>query len=169
MQVVLSIESGQISSDMLLRKLGNYSRKNKLYQAFRELGRVIRTIFLLKFISDQKLRQQITATTNKVEAYNGFSKWFFFGGEMVIASNDPEQQEKIIKYGDLIANAVIFRNVVDLSDVLLQLKKEGFFWEPEDLAALSPYLTSHIKRFGDYLIDLDNIPAALEEQLNLSF
>ena len=42
-------------------------------------------------------------------------------------------------------------------------------WEPEDLAALSPYLTSHIKRFGDYLIDLDNIPAALEEQLNLSF
>ena len=169
MRVVLSIESGQISSDMLLRKLGNYSRKNKLYQAFRELGRVIRTIFLLKFISDQKLRQQITATTNKVEAYNGFSKWFFFGGEMVIASNDPEQQEKIIKYGDLIANAVIFRNVVDLSDVLLQLKKEGFCWEPEDLAALSPYLTSHIKRFGDYLIDLDNIPAALEEQLNLSF
>jgi TnpA family transposase len=169
MRVVLSIESGQISSDMLLRKLGNYSRKNKLYQAFRELGRVIRTIFLLKFISDQKLRQQITDTTNKVEAYNGFSKWFFFGGEMVIASNDPEQQEKIIKYGDLIANAVIFRNVVDLSDVLLQLKKEGFFWEPEDLAALSPYLTSHIKRFGDYLIDLDNIPAALEEHLNLSF
>jgi Tn3 transposase DDE domain len=56
-----------------------------------------------------------------------------------------------------------------LSDVLLQLKKEEFFWEPEDLAALSPYLTSHIKRFGDYLIDLDNIPAVLEEQLNLSF
>ncbi len=169
MRVVLSIESGRISSDILLRKLGNYSRKNKLYQAFRELGRVIRTIFLLKFISDQKLRQKITATTNKVEAYNGFSKWFFFGGEMVIASNDPEQQEKIVKYGDLIANAVIFRNVVDLTDVLLQLKREGVVWSPEDLAALSPYLTRHIKRFGDYLIDLDTIPAALEEQVNLAF
>ena len=169
MRVVLSIESGKISSDILLRKLGNYSRKNKLYQAFRELGRVIRTIFLLKFISDQKLRQKITATTNKVEAYNGFSKWFFFGGEMVIASNDPEQQEKIVKYGDLIANAVIFRNVVDLTDVLLQLKREGVVWSPEDLAALSPYLTRHIKRFGDYLVDLDTIPAALEEQVNLAF
>lgn len=169
MRVVLSIEFGKISSDMLLRKLGNYSRKNKLYQAFRELGRVIRTIFLLTFISDQKLRQKITATTNKVEAYNGFSKWFFFGGEMVIASNDPEQQEKIVKYGDLIANAVIFRNVVDLTDVLLQLKREGVVWSPEDLAALSPYLTRHIKRFGDYLVDLDTIPAALEEQVNLAF
>lgn len=110
LRVVLSIKSGKISSDMLLRKLGNYSRKNKLYQAFRELGRVIRTIFLLRFISDPKFRQQITAMTNKVEAYHGFSKWFCFGGEGVIASNDPEQQEKTIKYGDLVANAVIFHN-----------------------------------------------------------
>ncbi|MEH2216562.1 MAG: Tn3 family transposase [Nostoc sp.] len=107
--------------------------------------------------------------TNKVEAYNGFSKWFCFGGEGVIASNDPEQQEKTIKYGDLVANAVIFHNVVDLTEVLLQLRIEGFFWEREDLAALSPYLTSHIKRFGDYLIDLDAIPPALEEKLNLGF
>jgi TnpA family transposase len=169
LRVVLSINSGKISSDMLLRKLGNYSRKNKLYQAFRELGRVIRTIFLLQFISDQKLRQQITAMTNKVEAYNGFSKWFCFGGEGVIASNDPEQQEKTIKYGDLVANAVIFHNVVDLTEVLLGLRKEGFFWKREDLASLSPYLTSHIKRFGDYLIDLDAIPTALDEKLNVVF
>ncbi|MCF3609743.1 transposase [Planktothrix agardhii 1033] len=41
--------------------------------------------------------------------------------------------------------------------------------EREDLAALSPYLTSHIKRFGDYLIDLDTIPQALDEKLNLGF
>jgi len=76
LRVVLSIKEGKISSDMLLRKLGNYSRKNKLYQAFRELGRVIRTIFLLQFISDQKLRQQITAMTNKVEAYMAFLSGF---------------------------------------------------------------------------------------------
>ena len=169
LRVVISIKEGKVSSDMLLRKLGNYSRKNKLYQAFRELGRVIRTIFLLQFISDKKLRQQITAMTNKVEAYNGFSKWFCFGGEGVIASNNPEQQEKTIKYGDLVANAVIFHNVVDLTEVLLELRKEGFLCQREDLAALSPYLTRHIKRFGDYLIDLETIPPALEEQLNLGF
>ncbi|MGA9173519.1 MAG: Tn3 family transposase [Thermoactinomyces sp.] len=31
----LSIKAGKISSAMLLRKLGNYSRKNRLYKAFR--------------------------------------------------------------------------------------------------------------------------------------
>ncbi|MCC5607624.1 transposase [Nostoc sp. CHAB 5834] len=49
MRALRQIKKGKISSDMLLRKLGNYSRKNKLYQGFRELGRVIRTIFLLQF------------------------------------------------------------------------------------------------------------------------
>jgi len=163
-RVVLSIQAGKISSDILLRKLGNYSRKNRLYRAFRELGRVVRTVFLLEFISNSQLRQQITATTNKVEAYNGFSKWFFFGGDSVVASNDPEKQEKMIKYNDLVANAVIFQNVVDLTEILQQLQREGYLIEREDVASLSPYLTSHLKRFGDYFIDMDVIPKSLEQK-----
>lgn len=73
-QVVVSIKMGKILPSTLLRKLSSNSKKNRLYQAFQELGRVIRTIFLLQYISDMKLREQITASTNKVEAYNGFSK-----------------------------------------------------------------------------------------------
>ncbi|MBH8605906.1 Tn3 family transposase, partial [Thermoactinomyces sp. CICC 10522] len=33
-------------------RLSNDSRKNRLYKAFRELGRVVRTVFLLEYISD---------------------------------------------------------------------------------------------------------------------
>lgn len=165
LRVVLSIKAGKISSSTLLRKLGNYSRKNRLYQAFRELGRVVRTIFLLDYISDMELREQITATTNKVEAYNGFSKWLFFGGEGVIADNDPEEQEKVIKYNDLVANAVIFQNVVDQTRILRMLKEEGFPVSREDVATLSPYVTSHIKRFGDYIIDSNAIPEPIDPTL----
>ncbi len=163
MQVILSIYTGQISSVSLLRKLGNYSRKNRLYKAFRELGRVIRTIFLLEYISDLKLRQQITAATNKVEAYNGFSKWLFFGGDKIISTNDREEMEKRIKYNDLVANAVIFHNAVELTNILRQLKREGYLIDKNDVAALSPYLTNNIKRFGDYLLDLTEIPPSLDE------
>jgi TnpA family transposase len=161
LQVVLSIKVGKISSAMLLRKLGNDSRKNRLYQAFRELGRVVRTVFLLQYLSAPQLRQQITARTNKVEAYNGFAKWLFFGGEGIIAENDPEEQEKMIKYNDLVANAVIFHNVVDQSRILAELITEGFPVYREDVMALSPYLTLHIKRFGDYILDLLTLPQPL--------
>lgn len=168
LQVVLSIKVGKILSSVLLRKLGNYSRKNRLYQAFRELGRVVRTVFLLHYISDIQLREQITASTNKVEAYNGFSKWFFFGGEGIIANNDPEEQEKMIKYNDLVANAVVFQNVVDITNILRSLLQLGYPLTRENVAVLSPYLTRHIKRFGDYLVDLEMVPEPLDAKQNLS-
>lgn len=163
--MVLSIKAGKVLPSTLLRKLGNDSHKNRLYRAFRELGRVVRTVFLLRYISDIQLREQITATTNKVEAYNGFSKWVFFGGEGVIAENDPEEQEKRIKYKDLVANVIIFQNVVDMTYALRELKREGYTINREDVAALSPYLTRHIKRFGDYYIDLGNVPQPLEVEM----
>ncbi|KMP25680.1 transposase [Bacillus cereus] len=166
-QVVISIKMGKILPSTLLRKLSSNSKKNRLYQAFRELGRVIRTIFLLQYISDMKLREQITASTNKVEAYNGFSKWLFFGGDGIITENDSIEQEKRIKYNDLITNSVIFQNVVDITMILWQLKKEGYRFSRQDLERLSPYMTRHIKRFGDYVIDLQKIPQPIEETIPL--
>lgn len=148
--MVLSIKAGKVLPSTLLRKLGNNSHKNRLYRAFRELGRVVSTVFRLRYISDIQLREQINATTNKVEAYNGFTKWVFFGGEGVITENDPEEQEKRIKYKDLVSNIISFRNVVDITYALRELKREGYEVIREDVAALSPYLTRHIKRFGDY-------------------
>ncbi len=168
MQVVLSIKTGKIAASTLLRKLGNYSRKNRLYQAFRELGAAVRTLFLLQYISNQELREQITASTNKVEAYNGFAKYFFFGGEGVIADNDPVEQEKAVKYNDLVANAVIFYNVVEQTRIIKTLMRQGWKITREDVAVLSPYVTSHVKRFGDYLIDVDAIPDPYEIELALA-
>lgn len=168
MQVVLSIKTGKIAASTLLRKLGNYSRKNRLYQAFCELGAAVRTLFLLQYISNQELREQITASTNKVESYNKFSKYFFFGGEGVIADNDPVEQEKAIKYNDLVANAVIFHNVVEQTRIIKSLIRQGWKITREDVAVLSPYVTSHVKRFGDYLIDVDAIPEPYEIELALA-
>lgn len=167
MQVVLSIKAGKILPSTLLRKLGNYSRKNRLYLAYRELGRVVRTIFLLKYISDKKLREEIHANTNKVESFHYFAKWLNFGGE-VLQENDPEEQEKLIKYNNLVANALIFQNVIDQTRIIKDLMNEGFQVKSEDLKTLSPYLTKHVKRFGDYVVDLSEIPPPLDIEYTFS-
>lgn len=168
MQVVLSIKTGKIAASTLMRKLGNYSRKNRLYQAFKALGSAVRTLFLLQYISNRELREQITASTNKVEAYNGFAKYFFFGGEGVIADNDPVEQEKAVQYNDLVSNAVIFYNVVEQTRIMTSLMRQGWKITREDVAFLSPYVTSHVKRFGDYLIDVEAVPEPYETELALA-
>ena len=161
LRVVLSIKAGRITASTLLRKLGTYSKKNRLYQAFRELGRVIRTEFLLKYISSAELRTLIQAATNKSEAFNGFSQWVAFGGDGTISTNDRDEQRKIIKYNHLVANCIIFHNVFSLSRILHELERENYPLEPWMVSALSPYLTHHINRFGRYDLNLEKLPPEL--------
>ncbi|HFL6174923.1 Tn3 family transposase [Pseudomonas aeruginosa] len=157
MQVALSIQAGKISSPMLLRKLGSYSRRNKLYHAAQALGSVIRTIFLLNWIGSRELRQEVTANTNKIESYNGFSKWLSFGGD-VIAENDPDEQQKRLRYNDMVASSVILQNTVDMMRILQKLAREGWQFTDEDVSFLSPYLTSNVKRFGEFNLKLNRPP-----------
>jgi TnpA family transposase len=63
MQVVLSIHKGKVLPSWLLQKLRTDNPKNKLYQAFRELGCVLRTMFLLEYVSNTQLRREIRAAT----------------------------------------------------------------------------------------------------------
>ena len=137
------------------------------YLAYRELGRVVRTIFLLKYISDKKFREEIHANTNKVESFHHFAKWLNFGGE-ILQENDPEQQEKLIKYNNLVANALIFQNVIDQTGIIKSLINHGFPVVAEDLKILSPYLTKHVKRFGDYVVDLNEVPPPLDLEYTFS-
>lgn len=154
MQIVISIQQGKVSSDLILSKLNSRNKSSQLYRAFRELGNVIRTIFLLDFISDPDLRETINAETNKVESFNNLSGWVRFASEVIVASNDTKEMEKAIKYNTLLTNMLILQNVIDMSRIIQQLRREGWSITLEDLAGLSPYLTEHLKRFGDYLLDL---------------
>lgn len=162
-QVVLSIQAGVVMPSMLLRKLGTYSRKNRLYRAFRELGRVERTLFLLRFISSAEVRRTIRAETTKIEAYNDFLDWVCFGGP-VIRSGDPVEQEKQLKYAGLVANAIMLSNVADLTGALSSMAKDGHPVTPALVACLSPYMREHIRRFGQYVLDMDDLPGPLNPQ-----
>jgi TnpA family transposase len=51
LRVAISISQGKIRSSTNLRKLGTHSHKNKLYAAICGLGRVVRTVFLLNFMT----------------------------------------------------------------------------------------------------------------------
>jgi TnpA family transposase len=168
MQVALSVRVGKLQPSILLRKLGHESRKNRLYQAFRELGRVVRTIFLLRYISDIPLREQITKTTNIAERYNQFCEWIRFASGGLMAENDPEEQQKRIRYTDIVANALMLQNVADLTDALEQLKQRGYPVQSEDVAHLSAYMTEHLQRFGEYTIRLRPVAPLSDQEKTFS-
>jgi len=164
MQLALSIQSGAISSPLLLRRFGAASPRNRLSLAAEELGKVVRTVFLLEWLGSNELRQEITATTNKVESYNGFAKWFSFGGD-VLPVNDLDEQQKRLRYNDLMASAAILQNTVDMMQALRSMVNEGIEVNPDDIGFLSPYLTSNLKRFGRYELDFGHVEGWIRDHL----
>ncbi|MFF3631542.1 Tn3 family transposase [Streptomyces sp. NPDC002164] len=116
MRVIVSIREGAISSVLLLRRLRSGSRRNATYTAFREVGKVIRTVQLLRYLSDAPLRAR------------------------------------------------------DIADVVRELQAEGRPVDPLGLAQVSPYLTEHIKRFGEYSIhELGITPDDYDARLDVDF
>jgi hypothetical protein len=109
---------------------------------------------------DDSMRRTVHNCTTKIERHHRFAKYLSFGGEGYLRTNEPADQEKAIVYNELVANAVVLQNVVDQTHVLHQLKAEGVAISPGDLAFLSPYATSNLKRFGDYPTNLmpDPVP-----------
>ena len=104
---------------------------------------------------------EIRAATTKIESFNDFCDWVTFGGR-VITSGDPVEQEKRIKYMNLVANVIMLHNVIDLTKVLNQMVASRHKVTEPLVQRLSPYMTEHIKRFGRYVLDMDTVPEPLE-------
>ena len=153
LQVAVSIIEGRISPSYILRRLTNGTRKNKLFYAFQELGKVARSEYLLKYLRKPKLRRSVNHATTVNERFNDYIQFVAFGNRGIIAANSRDEQRKIIKYGHLVANILIFMNVYDQSRIMNQLIQEGYVITPEMAAGLAPYRKSNINRFGAYFLD----------------
>ncbi|MEV0774508.1 Tn3 family transposase [Streptomyces sp. NPDC050428] len=70
----------------------------------------------------------------------------------------------------MLTNAVIFHNALDIAQIAWQLLEAGWEIDPEDLAHISPYLTEHINRFGEYSTrELGIQPEAYDPRLEVDF
>jgi hypothetical protein len=71
----------------------------------------------------------------------------------------------MIRYNHLVANCLIFYNVFEISRILHELRQKGYPLEPEVVAALSPYWTQHVNRFGRYDLNLNRCPPPIDYDL----
>jgi hypothetical protein len=58
----------------------------------------------------------------------------------------------------LVANCLIFHNLCSLTRLVRKLEQRGEPVPEDAIAAISPYLTEHINRFGDYVLNPDRKP-----------
>jgi len=123
---------------------------------------------LAGILAGKNVGTPITKTTNIAERYNQFCEWIRFASGGLMAENDPEEQQKRVRYTDIVANALMLRNVADVTDALEKLKQRGYPVQPEEVAHLSAYMTEHLQRFGEYTLKLRPVAPLSNQEKTIS-
>ena len=151
LRFMVTVKERQTTVSLLLKRLTSRGKQHKLYSALQELGRLVKTNFLLQYIDQVVLRQQVEKQLNKIEASNKFSKAVFFGNNQEFTVATIEEQNIANNCKRLIQNAIILWNYLYLtkkhkeapteeqkSDIVKTLKQSSIIhW-------------SHINFYGEY-------------------
>ncbi|MEM6699209.1 MAG: Tn3 family transposase, partial [Bacteroidota bacterium] len=116
---VATVKLKVCTPSQLFKRLNSYSKQHPLYQALKELGHVIRTIFILEYIDDVELRQAIEKQLNKIENSNKFNKAVCVGEEE-FQQGTKEEMEIVDACRRLIKSVLICWNYLYLSKKINQ-------------------------------------------------
>ena len=114
LRFVVTIKLKICTPSQLFKRLNSYSKQHPIYKALKELGHIIRTIFVLDYIDDLELRQAIEKQLSKIENSNKFNKAVCVGEEE-FQQGTKEEMDVVDGCRRLIKNALICWNYLYLS------------------------------------------------------
>lgn len=161
LRVAGSLKTGWVTASVLISKLQAYPQQNILTQALQECGRVIKTISILRYLTDLEKRRYIMVQLNKGEAIHSLRHSLFYANMGIIRKHHIEDQTLQLYCLNFTTNSVITWNTVYMQVVVDQLKLEGYPLHEEDIVHLSPARHDHINFYGRYSFDVSE---ALEQK-----
>jgi TnpA family transposase len=149
-----SLKLGTVQAAGLIRTLQTKDRPTKLARALEELGRLVKTLYLLRFIDDEAYRRRILVQLNRGEGRHQLARIVFHGKRGELRQRYREGQEDQLGALGLVVNVIVLWNTIYMDAVLSQLRAEGYDVRGEDVARLSPLGFDHINMLGRYAFTL---------------
>ncbi|WP_247642872.1 Tn3 family transposase, partial [Roseibium sp. TrichSKD4] len=139
--------------EAILRRFASTAVRHPTYEALHQLGRIVKTIFLCRYLANEAFRREVHDGLNVVENWNSANSFIFFGKGGEIATNRMEDQELAVLALHLLQNCLVYVNTLMLQKLL---SEPG--WEdrmtPEDWRGLTPLIYAHINPYGRFDPDL---------------
>jgi TnpA family transposase len=149
-----SLSTGTVQAESLVRTLQRGDRPTKLGRALQELGRVIKTLFVLNYIDDEAYRQRLLTQLNRGEGRHKLARVVFYGQRGELRQRYREGQENQLTTLSLAINAIIVWNTLYLERALDALRAAGHAVRDEDVARLSPLVHERVNVSGRYSFSL---------------
>jgi len=152
-----SLESGHATASTALKRLVAYSGKNHFYRANRELGRVLKTGHILRYMSDPLLRQRTRRGLLKGEQIHALARDVGYGKQGRITARDLQGQRNSCSCLTLIMACIIYWQAKEFNRVLNECDPESAGVDVSLLEHVSPIGWENIILYGEYVLNRDLI------------
>jgi TnpA family transposase len=149
-RVAASLKNRVVSANVIARRLASSAASNRLAKALLHLGQLVRTIYLLRYLNDPEMRQQVRTQLNRGEARQDLAQRLFFADQGMFRSGDYYQMMNRASCLSLLSNAVLVYNTLRIGRVLERVKSQGEEFSPEAIAHISPLARRHVIVNGTY-------------------
>ena len=120
-----SLKLGWVTASLLISKLQTGARENVLSRALRDLGRLVKTQFILRGIENPDYRRRIHRQLNQGEALHALRRFLFFAHEGKVQRRQADQQTNQVLCLNLVTNALVTWNTVYMNAAIERLRAEG--------------------------------------------
>jgi TnpA family transposase len=155
LRVAGSIKLGWVTASLLISKLQSFPQQNALTRAIAEYGKLVKTIFILRYYESEEYRHRIEAQLNKGEGLHYLREFIFFANRGQLRKRKTEEQVNQANCLTLVTNAVIVWNTRYMSEVLDRQREAGQEIAEADLVHLSPTRFEHINAYGKYHFNVE--------------
>ncbi len=149
-RVAASLKNRIVSANVIARRLASSASSNRLAKALLHLGQLVRTVYLLRYLNDPVIRQQVRTQLNRGEARQDLALRLFFADQGMFRSGDYYQMMNRASCLSLLSNAVLVYNTLRIGHVLERAKAQGQEFTPEAIAHVSPLARRHVIVNGTY-------------------
>jgi TnpA family transposase len=149
-RIAASLKDRLTPAHVVLQRVINASPADRVTKALTALGRLAKSLHILRYIHEEPLRRAIQLQLNRGEFRHTLAKWLFFANHGAFRSGDYEEIMNKASCLSLISNAVLVWNTVHIERIVAQLRAAGNIVRDEDLARVSPLFRRHITPNGTY-------------------
>lgn len=162
-RIMVSLALKTTTQSIIVRKLSSHLRKNKTKKAIWELNTILNSNYLLEYVDDIILRQNVQKAINRNESYHKLRRAVSHANFGKFHVKTEHEQQIWNECARLVSNCIIFYNTWILSNLHKKLLDENKTEAAEFISKVSPVAWRHINLRGNFefqkigTVNLNNI------------
>jgi TnpA family transposase len=148
-RIASSLRNRTAPAHVVLERLAASS--DRPARALTMLGRIVKTIYILRYLQDAAVRDRVQRQLNRGESRHELARRLFFANQGAFRTGDYEEIMNKVSALAVLSNAVLVWNTVRTTEILRALETtSGAPAAAMDIARISPLAHAHVIPSGTY-------------------